>query len=462
MSKATQRLYDIILGAQNGKLIEEFDPPLKAKEIEFYKSVQEDCARIRAEGREPMFEIPVDYEPDDEDEEDNNTCNNKNVIHDTNSNQCNCEDYPELKHLGFTSCFEDISQRKPYALSNAAVNNDPKYRIIDDELLGELWFALDEEGYCGDFTAVYRSDNRNKLSFDYWHKDKENQNISRARLTMLNDYDIPINIEIADALALEDLKEGDEVLATITCFPCNVNFFEDEESCKEDNKGLDVESCIPIGTFPDSEDMAETFIESAHAAISGKVKSYEERTNKLTGLKYVHFAVESLGMVYDVVVARDKVSSSPEKVQYISGVFYLTGHIDTQNYQRQGNSWQNDYTEKLNEEEFDYEVADTMETLRDMPYEHFIADFSQSEGYPVEFIQTAIYDVTDKGKNYLIEYGKPDSEGKPLLYRLVPENDFCSFDMAVKIFYAVCVEGKEPLDWHWKDVTYIIREDKQE
>ena len=103
-----------------------------------------------------------------------------------------------------------------------------------------------------------------------------------------------------------------------------------------------------------------------------------------------------------------------------------------------------------------------METLRDMPYEHFIADFSQSTDYPVDFIQTAIYDVTDKGKNYLIEYGKPDSEGKPLLYRLVPEDDFCSFDMAIKVFHAVCVEGKEPLDWQWKDVTYIIREDKEE
>ena len=66
MSKATQRLYDIILGAQHGKSIEEFDPPLKAKEIEFYNSVLEDCARSRAEGREPMFELPVDYEPDDE------------------------------------------------------------------------------------------------------------------------------------------------------------------------------------------------------------------------------------------------------------------------------------------------------------------------------------------------------------------------------------------------------------
>ena len=98
-----------------------------------------------------------------------------------------------------------------------------------------------------------------------------------------------------------------------------------------------------------------------------------------------------------------------------------------------------------------------METLRDMPYEHFIADFSGAEGYPVEFIQTTLYKGIEKGKNYLIEYGKSDSEGNPLLYRLVPENDFCSFDMAVKIFHTVCVYGKEPLDWNWEDVTYIIR-----
>ena len=44
MSKETQRLYDIILGAQNGKPIEDFAPPLKAKEIAFYNSVLEDCA----------------------------------------------------------------------------------------------------------------------------------------------------------------------------------------------------------------------------------------------------------------------------------------------------------------------------------------------------------------------------------------------------------------------------------
>ena len=48
------------------------------------------------------------------------------------------------------------------------------------------------------------------------------------------------------------------------------------------------------------------------------------------------------------------------------------------------------------------------------------------------------------------------------MYRLKSEDDFCSFDMAVKIFYDVCVEGKEPLDWHWKDVTYIIRKEKEE
>ena len=461
MSKATQRLYDIMLGAQQGKPIEEFDPPLKPKEIDFYKSVLEDCARIRAEGREPMFEIPVDYEPDDEDEEDNEPGETQNNQEEQDDDVSDCKYYGEIEHLGFTSSFEDITKRKPHVISNIAVNNEVKYRIIDDNMTGELWFTLDEEGYCDDFLAVYRSENKNKLTFDYWHKDEEENKTAMARLTMQNDLDIPININIVDALALEDLKEGDEVLASITCFPCTIGFYEDEASCKKGNKGLAVESCLPTGTFPLHEDVEDNFTESAYAIISGKVKSYEVRTNSLTGFSYIHFTVESLGLVYDIVAAEDE-KIQPEKVQYISGEFYLTGHIDTKKYQRQGNSWQNDYTEKLTEEEFDFEVADTMETLRDMPYEHFIADFSQSKDYPVEFIQTAIYDVTDKGKNYLIEYGKSDSEGKPLLYRLKPEDDFCSFDMAVKIFYAVCVEGKEPLDWNWEDVTYIIRGDKEE
>ena len=462
MSKATQRLYDIILGAQQGKPIEEFDPPLKPKEIDFYKSVLEDCARIRAEGREPMFEIPVDYEPDDEDEEDNESNETLNNQEEQDNADKSCKEYGELKPLGFTPWFNDITEGKPYAISNVVIDNEVKYRIVDDEMTGELWFTLDEEGYCDDFLSIYRSNNKNKLRFEYWNKDEEEKDISLARLTMLNDLEIPFNAQIVDCMALKSLKEGDEVTASVTCFPDDVSYYEDAESCKLGNKGFAVESFIPCGTFPANEDMAEDFVQSAFAIISGKVKSYEKRTNKLTGLKYVHFALESLGMVYDLVASEDEISLPPEKVQYISGVVYLSAHIDTENYQRQGNSWENDYTEKLTEEEFDFQVADTMETLRDISYEHFIADFSQSKDYPVEFIQTAIYNVTDKGKNYLIEYGKSDSEGKPLLYRLVPENDFCSFDMAVKIFYAVCVEGKEPLDWKWEDVTYILSEDKEE
>lgn len=71
LSKATQRLYDIILSAQHGKPIDEFDPPLNPEEIEDYKSIQAQCEMIKAQGREPMFELPVDYEPDDEYEDNN-------------------------------------------------------------------------------------------------------------------------------------------------------------------------------------------------------------------------------------------------------------------------------------------------------------------------------------------------------------------------------------------------------
>ena len=462
MSKATQRHYDIILGAQNGKPIEDFDPPLKAKEIEFYNSVLEDCARIRAEGREPMFELPVDYEADYEKDEDNEPDETPNNQKEQDNADKSCKEYGELKPLGFTLWISEYTDGKPHAISNVAVNNEVKYRIVDDEMKGELWFTLDEEGYCDYFASIFRSDNKNKLRFEYWNKDEEDKDISLARLSMLNEWEIPFNAQIVDCLALKDIKEGDEVIATITCLPDDLSFYEDAESCKLGNKGLAVESFMPIGTFPPNEDMAEEFVESAFAIMSGKVKSYEKRTNKLTGLKYVHFVVESLGMVYDLVAAEDEISLPPEKIEYISGVVYLSAHIDTKNYQRQGNSWKKEYDKKLSEEQFRYEVADTLETLRDMAYEHFIADFSKADKYPVEFIQTALYKGMEKGKDYLIEYGKPDSEGNPLLYRLAPEDDFCSFDMAKKIFHTVCVEGKEPLEWNWKDVTYIIRGEKEE
>lgn len=77
----------------------------------------------------------------------------------TNQNLGECT---ELKQLGFTPWFENMTEGKPYAFSNVAVKEEIVYRIIDDAMLGELWFSLDEEGYCDDFLAVYRSDNKNK------------------------------------------------------------------------------------------------------------------------------------------------------------------------------------------------------------------------------------------------------------------------------------------------------------
>lgn len=373
----------------------------------------------------------------------------------TNQNLGECT---ELKQLGFTPWFENMTEGKPYAFSNVAVKEEIVYRIIDDAMLGELWFSLDEEGYCDDFLAVYRSDNKNKMIFEFWHKDVEEKKLGTARLTMQNDLDIPINVDVVDALALEDLKMNDEVSITITCFHKEINFYEDAKSCKEGNKGLAVESCIPIGTTAPNGNKDNDFKESPYAIISGKVKEYEIRTNSLTGMKYIHYSLESLGMVYDVVVAEDEDYIQPSNVQYISGVFYLTGHIDTQNYERQGNSYCNGYIKKLSEEVFSDKVANTLRILRDMAYEFIIADFGEASNYPIGFIQGAIKAITEKGKGYLIEYGKLDDEGNPLLYRLVPDDDFCSYEMAKKIFYVACVEGKEPLDWQWEDVTYIIKE----
>ena len=65
-----RREYDIILGAQNGKPIEDYDPPLNEEEIKEYHSIVEQCEKIRATGREPMFELPIDAFDDEEGIED--------------------------------------------------------------------------------------------------------------------------------------------------------------------------------------------------------------------------------------------------------------------------------------------------------------------------------------------------------------------------------------------------------
>lgn len=77
---------------------------------------------------------------------------------------------------------------------------------------------------------------------------------------------------------------------------------------------------------------------------------------------------------------------------------------------------------------------------------------------PVDFIQSLVegyirYDGVHIKKNYRVEYGKMDKEGNNHIYVLEAPDGACDYDMAVSVFAMVCIEGKAPSDWQWKEIT---------
>ena len=69
MAKAL-RTYEVILGAQYGRPIDDFEPPLNEEELELYDDTVLQCEMIRETCREPIIELPVDAFDDEDGIED--------------------------------------------------------------------------------------------------------------------------------------------------------------------------------------------------------------------------------------------------------------------------------------------------------------------------------------------------------------------------------------------------------
>lgn len=55
-----------------------------------------------------------------------------------------------------------------------------------------------------------------------------------------------------------------------------------------------------------------------------------------------------------------------------------------------------------------------------------------------------------------------DKEGNNHIYVLEAPDGACDYDMAVSVFAMVCIEGKAPSDWHWKEITEEVFAKKEE
>lgn len=121
----------------------------------------------------------------------------------------------------------------------------------------------------------------------------------------------------------------------------------------------------------------------------------------------------------------------------------------------------------MNVYEFEEQVMKYMCNMRPVMDEFICVDFAGIEDRPVDFIQSLVesyirYDSVRIKKNYRVEYGKLDKTGKNHIYVLEAPHGVCDYDMAVSVFAMVCIEGKAPSDWHWKEITEEVFAKKEE
>lgn len=121
----------------------------------------------------------------------------------------------------------------------------------------------------------------------------------------------------------------------------------------------------------------------------------------------------------------------------------------------------------MNVYEFEDKIMKYMCNMRPVMDEFICVNLDVIADRPVDFIQSLVegyirYDDVHIKKNYRVEYGKMDKEGNNHIYVLEAPDGACDYDMAVSVFAMVCIEGKAPSDWHWKEITEKVFAKKEE
>ena len=361
--------------------------------------------------------------------------------------------------FGFTLDLEPLLNSNPLAISYVAKDNEQQYLVLDDGMRSEVWLRRLPSGNYDIEDAVYRSKNSTKVKFAYWGAEDDGAD-TIIRVELCRGYEIPLNIKVVNKCVVDELVNGAVLKMHITAVPENVSFYETQEQCTEGNGEYAAESLVPIGTFYSAYDGDEEYIGDEGVLMSAKVKSYELLKNQLTGLEYVHFTVQTLENTFDVVVNAEEIDLPLEQISYLSGTFDLKGYVETDDYHRYGQSFQEMYEAKLTEAQFAEEIVPVLRDMRDLECEYLVADFSKAADFPLSYVQTTLEQEQGRVKDYLVEYGIILGEGKVQLFRLKKGNRICGLEEVRDIFHTVCVEGKEPLAWEWEDISHILGEER--
>lgn len=125
-----------------------------------------------------------------------------------------------------------------------------------------------------------------------------------------------------------NLKYPCLVLAQIAAFAHEIRLYDSVASydiAPSEGPKFASQSFVPAGLFSPSEGSIEP--PQAYAIFTGHIIESEERVNSLTGMRFFWCLVETLGAVFDVVIAPELVSDKPKVGGVLSGHFWLSGTL---------------------------------------------------------------------------------------------------------------------------------------
>ncbi len=143
----------------------------------------------------------------------------------------------------------------------------------------------------------------------------------------------PFVFDVPDFRVNEDIEIPKLCEIQLTAFASNeFQIFDNEKDyydSQEDETKMAAKSFIPSGMFLPDENAAPIDPPRPIGIFAGEIKEFKLRTNKVSGVKFYSFLVETLGGEVDVVADPKLITQEPKIGGIVSGQFWLSGKILT-------------------------------------------------------------------------------------------------------------------------------------
>jgi hypothetical protein len=138
----------------------------------------------------------------------------------------------------------------------------------------------------------------------------------------------PLVFDAPDFAVYSEIKLPSLATVQISAFAEEITLYESAEaflSSQSAKHKLASQSFVPVGLFAETERNEEP--SDARARFAGHVLQAEEKVNALSREPFVWALVETVGGIYDVVIARAMLDDLPAEGTVVSGSFWLSGRL---------------------------------------------------------------------------------------------------------------------------------------